>query len=240
MTDVIQLISGPRNISTALMYAFGNRVDTSVVDEPMYGYYLKTFDVDHPGKKEVLQSMTTDPQVAIRTILHPETETPHHFVKNMSMHLEGVDVSYAHDIKNIFLIRDPERLITSYAKVIENPTMRDIGLEKEWFLFKEVTAHSLKPWAVLDTGEVLKNPRKVLTQLCKQIDIPFSEEMLAWKAGPRKEDGIWAPYWYGSVHQSTGFMKQRSSHDPLPERLRPLYDDALPYYNMLYTHAIKA
>ena len=158
----------------------------------------------------------------------------------MSMHLEGVDVSFAHDIKNIFLIRDPERLITSYAKVIENPTMRDIGLEKEWFLFKEVTAHSLKPWAVLDTGEVLKNPRKVLTQLCKQIDIPFSEEMLAWKAGPRKEDGIWAPYWYGSVHQSTGFMKQRSSHDPLPERLRPLYDDALPYYNMLYTHAIKA
>ncbi|MGI8649730.1 MAG: sulfotransferase family protein, partial [Rubrobacter sp.] len=31
--------SGPRNVSTALMYSFRQRPDTSVVDEPFYGHY---------------------------------------------------------------------------------------------------------------------------------------------------------------------------------------------------------
>lgn len=26
-----------------------------------------------------------------------------------------------------------------------------------------------------------------------------------WKAGPRPEDGVWAPYWYSAVHKSTEF-----------------------------------
>ena len=30
--------SGPRNVSTALMYSFAQRSDTRVVDEPLYAY----------------------------------------------------------------------------------------------------------------------------------------------------------------------------------------------------------
>ena len=37
----ICLWSGPRNISTALMYSFAQRSDTIVYDEPFYAYYLK-------------------------------------------------------------------------------------------------------------------------------------------------------------------------------------------------------
>ena len=36
----ITVWSGPRNISTALMRSFGNRMDTFVSDEPLYGYFL--------------------------------------------------------------------------------------------------------------------------------------------------------------------------------------------------------
>ena len=60
MTKRINLISGPRNISTALMYSFGNRKDTSVVDEPMYAYYLHNTGIDHPGKEAVLGSLPID------------------------------------------------------------------------------------------------------------------------------------------------------------------------------------
>jgi len=31
---------GPRNISTALMYAFANRSDCCASDEPLYAHYL--------------------------------------------------------------------------------------------------------------------------------------------------------------------------------------------------------
>ena len=36
----IAMWSGPRNISTALMRAWENRPDTTVVDEPLYAHYL--------------------------------------------------------------------------------------------------------------------------------------------------------------------------------------------------------
>jgi len=35
----INLWSSPRNVSTALMYSFAQRLDTTVVDEPLYAYY---------------------------------------------------------------------------------------------------------------------------------------------------------------------------------------------------------
>ena len=53
--------SGPRNLSTAMMYAFGNRVDTAIVDEPYYGAYLHHSGVEHPMNAEVLSSLPHEP-----------------------------------------------------------------------------------------------------------------------------------------------------------------------------------
>ena len=38
----VAMWSGPRNISTAMMRAWGNRTDTFVCDEPLYAHYLQT------------------------------------------------------------------------------------------------------------------------------------------------------------------------------------------------------
>ena len=66
----IHLISGPRNISTALMYSFGNRMDMTVIDEPFYGYYLDIHpEIDHPGRSETLASMPTDYRAIITEII---------------------------------------------------------------------------------------------------------------------------------------------------------------------------
>ena len=46
--------SGPRNISTAMMRAWGNRPDTAVIDEPFYAYYLERTGKNHPGAAEVI------------------------------------------------------------------------------------------------------------------------------------------------------------------------------------------
>ncbi|MGK7368639.1 MAG: hypothetical protein ACNS64_00385, partial [Candidatus Halalkalibacterium sp. M3_1C_030] len=52
----INLCSGPRNISTALMYSFAQRSDTKVIDEPFYAYYLRKTGKKHPGREEVLKA----------------------------------------------------------------------------------------------------------------------------------------------------------------------------------------
>ena len=56
----IAMWSGPRNISTAMMRAWGNRQDAFVVDEPFYAYYLKATGTQHPGAEDVIETGETD------------------------------------------------------------------------------------------------------------------------------------------------------------------------------------
>ncbi len=236
----IHLISGPRNLSTALMYSFGNRADTAIVDEPFYGYYLDSYPhIDHPGREEVIAEMETDPQVIIKSLKSDNYKQEHLFIKNMAHHMRGLDLSLFGGMKQLFLIRDPAQLIASFAQVIPEPTMEDLGLETEADILDELQRHN-QPFCVLNSGELLKDPTGVLNKLCAILDMPFSEEMLQWPAGPRKEDGVWAKYWYASVHQSTGFAKQPSSSRPFPERLRPLLRKAMIPYERLNYYSIKA
>ncbi len=68
---IIAMWSGPRNISTAMMYAFGNRPDCEAVDEPFYGFALKAKGHDHPMRDEVITSMETDWDRVLRNASGP-------------------------------------------------------------------------------------------------------------------------------------------------------------------------
>lgn len=238
MTKRIHLISGPRNISTALMYSFGNRKDCSIVDEPMYGVYLSKHDVPHPGKEETLASLSQDMQKVKAEVIFGHYPTELVFLKNMAHHFIGVEHEFIHELNNVFLIRNPKQLIASFAQVIAEPTMQDIGLEKEYRLFQELATKGNSTPLVLDSGILLKDPQSILTELCNRLEIPFLESMLSWDSGPRPEDGVWAKYWYSNVHKTTGFSKQKTSERELPGHLEELYLHAKEFYDKLYEHAI--
>ena len=137
------------------------------------------------------------------------------------------------------MIRHPRQLIASFAQVIENPTMQDIGLKLEVDILEYLIKQKTYP-VVIDSGEILNDPESVLKQLCIALDIPFSERMLTWNAGSRKVDGVWAPYWYKNVHLSTGFYKQKSSTREFPTRLMPLLEEAIVCYDRLLNYTITA
>jgi Sulfotransferase domain len=233
----INLISSPRNISTALMYSFAQRNDTIVLDEPFYAFYLLTSGANHPGKEEVIQSQSNreeDVKKEIFSIRDKEVV----FIKNMSHHLEVMDESFVNNLVNVFFIRDPRQIIASYAQVIEKPIMRDIGVEYQFNLWQKLLDRNQDP-VVLDAGNLLMNPHSVLKQLCERIGIPFQESMMKWPAGPKPYDGVWAPYWYSNVHRSTGFEPQASSSRPLPNHLEDLYQRARALYEKLLPFSIK-
>lgn len=217
------------------MYSFAQRSDTIVVDEPFYACYLSRTQADHPGKHDVLNSQSSD-EVVVKSELFQKREKPVLFIKNMAHHIEVMNDDFLSQCINIFLIRDPKQLIASYAQVIDNPTMRDIGIEYEYQLFQKVS--NKKP-IVIDSGLLLQNPASVLQQVCEASGIKFENQMLQWKAGPKEYDGIWAPHWYANVHRSTGFEKQSTSDRPLPKQLEPLYETASIYYQKLLQHALK-
>ncbi|MBL4705409.1 MAG: sulfotransferase family protein [Flavobacteriales bacterium] len=217
------------------MYSFANRNDTVAMDEPFYGYYLKQAKRKHPGHQEIINSMECDWNSVIDLIQKKSESADVLFVKNMAHHLLEDDLSYLINWTNVLLIRDPKQLISSFHEVIPNPTMEDVGIKRQWELYRE-----LENVMVLDSNEVLKDPQKVLSKLCWLIDIPFSDEMLSWKSGAINADGVWAKHWYKNVHESTGFSKQKTSQRELPSSCAELYNEALPYYQTLYSNSIKA
>jgi len=63
-----------------------------------------------------------------------------------------------------------------------------------------------------DEVDLLTSPEGTLRALCQALGVPFDDAMLAWPAGPRDSDGVWAPYWYDAVLRSTGFAAWRCSY----------------------------
>lgn len=235
----ICLWSSPRNISTAFMYSWAQRNDTFVIDEPFYGYYLKTTQANHPGKDEIIASMQCDADQVIKDVILAAYQKPIVFIKHMTHHTINLNTDFMGEVINLFFIRDPKKIIASYAQVIEQPVMQDIGMKMQYDFYIKAISNNYKT-IVLDSDELLKNPADVLKKLCATIGIDFDESMLNWKTGARKEDGIWAKYWYDNVHRSTGFERQQTSERVLPEYLIPLYDESKPYYDYLKKFSIMA
>jgi hypothetical protein len=232
--------SGPRNVSTALMYAFRQRPDTLIVDEPLYGHYLEVTRAEHPGDDEVLATMDTDGGRVVREVLLGPCERPLHFFKNMAHHLEGLDDrGFLGGLTNVLLTRDPAEMLPSLARQLPNPTLRDTGLLYQTEILDHVLGEGLQP-VVLDAKQLLLDPPGVLRGACDRLGIPFHESMLRWPAGPKPEDGVWAKHWYANVHASTGFSPYKPRTDAFPERLRPLLEESLPLYERLRRYAIPA
>ena len=123
---IINLISGPRNLSTALMYSFSRRPDTKVIDEPFYAHYLETTGIEHPGREDTLNSMSSDITEVLESI-YETSGCEVLFLKNMAHHHQQMDLEFLHKMTNLFLVRNPKQLIASFAQVINSPTMQDIG-----------------------------------------------------------------------------------------------------------------
>jgi hypothetical protein len=230
---VINLISGPRNLSTAIMYSFAQRKDMTVLDEPFYGYYLNNASLEnkHPSQMEILQTMELREEKVVEHI-NSLSKKKNVFVKGMAHHYLTETPEFILNWENVILIRHPKKLIASFSKVIHTPTLNDIGIKKASELFLFLKKNGKTP-IVIDSDELLKNPEIYLKKLCGLLNIPFSEKMLQWKKGGIKEDGIWAKHWYGNVHNSERFAVQKSSSQPLPKHLEPLLNEALPYYETL-------
>jgi len=156
----------------------------------------------------------------------------------MTHHLLGLNRDFMKDTVNVILTRDPVEMLPSFAKVIPNPTIADVGYEMHIELLHHFKKFNI-PFVVLDGMNTLLNPKKVLSELCRIIDIPFEEKMLSWAPQARPEDGIWAKYWYHNVHQSTSFIKYEAKTAPFPEYLKPLLDQCLPFYKQLQPLVLK-
>lgn len=233
------LWSGPRNVSTALMYSFAQRADARVVDEPLYAHYLRVSGAEHPGRAEVLAAQENDGEKVVRDILLAPCDRPLLFQKHMAHHLVALDRSFLRRTVNVLLVRDPAEVVLTLRHQIAQPTLRDVGIKAQAELLVELRAMGQEP-PVLDAKEVLTDPEGVLRELCRRVALQWEPEMLAWPAGPRPFDGVWARHWYQNVQKSTGFERWRAKSEPPPPALVPLIEECRPWYAALMAQAIRA
>ena len=236
MTMRIAMWSGPRNLSTAMMYSFAARSDCAVWDEPFYAPYLRKTGLTHPMCAEIMAAHETEPEaVAARCVGPIPDGKPVFYMKHMPHHMvEGMPMDWASACINVHLIRHPARVVASYAAKREEMTLADIGYVQQTEIFQRFGG------VVIDSADIRANPEGMLRALCAEIGLGFEPEMLQWPAGGHPSDGVWAQHWYGAIHKSTGFA---DSEGPLPQlagRHKDLADAALPHYEAMRARALSA
>jgi Sulfotransferase domain len=224
--------SGPRNISTALMRSWENRPDCRVVDEPLYAYYLDQTGLDHPGREEVIAAGSTSWPAVVAELTAPVDGI--YYQKHMTHHLvPQLPRDWIGSLTNVLLIRDPAEVVASYVRSRANVTAEDIGLVQQGELYDQLGAAT----PVIDAADFLRDPEGYLRWLCAHIDVGFTAAMLVWPPGPRASDGVWAPYWYDAVLDSTGFETYRPRDVSLHGAALEAAEASRPDYERL--HAVR-
>jgi len=237
----IGMWSGPRNISTAMMRAWGNRTDTIVIDEPFYAYYLKATGKKHPGADEVIAAGETDWRKVVEQLTGSIPQRRKiFFQKQMAHHqLPEIDRRWLGALTNCFLIRDPAEVIASYTKKNDDPALEDLGFVQQVEIFDWVTQHTDQRPLIIDAKDILQNPERILRLLCDSIGVAFDEAMLSWPPGLRETDGVWAGHWYREVSKTTSFQPYRPRHAEVPTHLREIYDCCRECYERLYEYRLR-
>ncbi len=226
--------SGPRNISTAMMYSFDQRQDTQVLDEPFFGCFLEKTGLWRPSREEVLKNMELSPSKVLKEISAFDS-SPNLFLKNMANHIEVIDLKEIESFKNIILLRDPKKVLNSFSKHIEIPSQVDLGYIHQIKIIEHLDKKGL-PFIIINSDDVCDFPENELQKICDYLEIDFDGNMLKWKAGPIKEDGVWAKYWYHNVHKSTGFSPTKNTNIVLKKELKEIYEEANIHYTKIVNY----
>ena len=229
--------SGPRNISTALMRSFENRADTKVYDEPFYSYYLKNTNLDHPMKDEIINTYPYNENEVINLITKNDDKYKIFYQKHMTHHiLDKTNLEWINKGLNCFLIRDPAKVIVSYIKKNSLRSIKDVGFEKLYQIFKLL---NLKDPIVINSDYLLKDPKRYLKILCQKLNLDFDEKMLNWPKGFRDTDGIWSKVWYQDVISTTTFNSNNKKEYNIPKDFENIYKECQKIYEEINKYSIQ-
>ncbi|KAL1126666.1 hypothetical protein V6Z11_A13G126400 [Gossypium hirsutum] len=177
-------------------------------------------------------SQECDGNKVVNNIIYGPGKNRYRYCKHIAkQRVPGLPNDLLQKGKHFILIQNPLNILSSFEKVVP-PSFLELGLGDLVSIYSELCALG-KPPPVIDAADLQQNPEDTLRGLCKDLDIPFQDAMLRWEAGPKPIDGLWAPWWYKSVHNSTHFASPRKYPRPFPFSFYDLLEQSLPFYNLL-------
>ena len=231
---IVACWSGPRNISTALMRSWSSRKDTYVTDEPFYAYYLKETKINHPMRKRIINHYLTKYNEIVNYLTN---ETPNQksiwYQKHMAHHLIDLrNIDWIKECENCILLRHPKQVINSYTAKNSLNSVSELGYPQQFEIVKFLK-QSNKRFKIIDSTDLLKNPKEVLLSWCESINITFDKSMLQWKKGSHQNDGIWGKHWYDNVINTSRFQRYQKKDISIENEYDSIYNESMEYYNYL-------
>jgi hypothetical protein len=157
------------------------------------------------------------------------------YQKHMAHHLlPNIELDWLDALTNCFLIREPREMLTSLMEFLPRPTIFDTGLPQQVQICEWVRTRAGRTPPIVDSRDILENPRGMLMRLCEAVGLPFTERMLSWPPGFRATDGIWAKHWYAKVETTTTFASYRPKSDSVPAELQGVLEECNGLYARLY------
>ncbi len=245
MHKILALWATPRSTSTAFERVMSNRGDMECFHEPYCEayYYGEDRRNDRYFIADPSLETTTGLTIAgVHQMLTGLAASQPVFVKEFAysiMHM--ADDAFLDDFTHTFLIRDPEKVLTSMHSRWPDITLPEIGFEDLHTLFKRIADREGKAPVVIDSDELLASSEKGMEVYCNAVGISFIPEALHWEK--QDENPTWNTDEHGfhdSLKASTGLKPQKRNYPPLESSadMMRLYKASKPHYDALYEHRI--
>ena len=164
------------------------------------------------------------------------------FVKDFAysiIHL--ADDRFLNAFTHTFLIRDPEKVITSMYSRWPDISLAEIGFEDLRTLFDRIADRDGQTPPVIDSDELLQSPHAGMAAYCAAVGLSFLPDALNWEDKKEKHRGK-NPTWntdeegfHDSLRASTELKKQKRHYPPLTSSVDMirLYEASMPHYEAL-------
>ncbi len=255
----------PRSRSTVTARAFENLDGCIVYDEPLEGpnVFMTTYTsinsrtLEEENLKQLIaqSNIETDLKKVIEKITGKLPDGKLFSFQKMITgdYRSEFGIDWAKKLTNFFLIRHPQEIILSFdiaqkkSGITEPITQQDIGMKILYQVFQQIEAITGQTPLVIHSDDIIKNPASALQWLCKNLGIAFDKRMLTWKANLEdsnlKYTQLYANTaesssepWFETLRSSQTFFPYEKKEINLPDRLKPLLDESIPYYEKLLQH----
>ncbi len=225
--------TGPRDAGTALMYAFNQREDTVIADEPYFAYSLAYTGVNSEIREEAIEKMDVNPQRISDLLANCDIKKELFIVRNKASQLIGQEWSVLEAFKNVFVISEPETMVRSLRKDSERPTLIDMCYEVQYQQILFLIEKGIEPM-VIKWEDILNKPKEAIKELCVKLKIEFQEDMLEWEKGPHDFESLPSKSWGQNIHNSLGFDTISDEvEDELSEKEKSLIQRSQAFYDRI-------
>jgi hypothetical protein len=216
------------------MRSWSSRKDTSVTDEPFYAYYLKETQIKHPMHEKIINRYLSDYDEIVDYLINKVPNQKHiWYQKHMAHHLINLTkIDWIKKCENCILLRHPKEVISSYTAKNKLNSITELGYPQQFEIAKFLK-ESNQRFKIIDSEDLLKNPKEVLFDWCESINIKFDESMLQWKKGSHLNDGIWWQHWYNNVIKTSGFRKYQKKDISIENKYDSIYNESMKYYTYI-------